>query len=102
MSRVRLSDRAKADIHAIWDYVGVARGSPAAAERQVEALYDKFKLPAAQPLLGELRDDLRPGLRLFVAGSYVILYYPIPDGVQVAGVVHGARDIESIFDIGQS
>lgn len=102
MSRVRLSDRAKADIHGIWDYLGIARGSPGAADRQVEVLYDKFNLLAAQPLLGELRDDLRPGLRLFVAGSYVILYYPITGGVEVAGVVHGARDIESMFDTGHS
>ena len=102
MSRFRLSNQAKADVHAIWDYIGITNGNPTAAQDQVESLYEKFKLLATQPMMGQLREDLRCGLRAFVAGSYVILYFPMPDGIEVAGVVHGAQDVESMFHRGRS
>jgi len=101
MSRVRLSRRAEADIHEMWEYIAIAGASPVAAQKQLDRLYDRLTLLAAQPLLGELRDDLRPGLRTFSAGSYIVFYYPIEDGIEVASVVHGARDIESLFHTGE-
>jgi len=101
MSRFRLSRQASADIRAIWDYLGVAKDDPTAAHRQVETLFERFQLLATHPLMGQSREDLRSGLRAFAAGSYVILYYPMKDGIQVAGVVHGARDIESMFERGE-
>jgi toxin ParE1/3/4 len=51
-------------------------------------------------LLGELRGDLRPDLRIFAADNYIILYYPLPDGVEIADVIHGARNYESLFQKG--
>ncbi len=100
MSRFRLSRQAKADIHAIWDYIGITNDNPTAAHNQVETLFEKLQLLATQPMMGQLREDLRPRLRTFAAGSYVVLYYPMKDGIEVAGVVHGARDIESMFQRG--
>ena len=100
MSRVRLTDQAEADICGIWHYVGVTNANPAAVDRQVARLYDKLCLLATQPLMGQLREDLRPGLRVFATGKYVILYYPMKDGIEVVGVVHGAQDIDSIFSTG--
>lgn len=97
MSRFRISRQAAADSDAIWDYLAIAKDNPAAAYHQVENLFEKFHLLATQPLMGQSREDLRSGLRTFAAGSYVILYYPLRDGIEVAGVVHGARDIESMF-----
>lgn len=101
MNRYVISPRALADLQAIWDYLGIEQDSPDAASRQVLRFYEKFSLLASQPLMGQLRDDLRPGLRLFVADSYVILYYPRDNGIDVAGVVHAARHIESLFRGGQ-
>ena len=101
MKSYRLSSRARADIHAIWDYLAVERGSPEAAYRQVESLYAKFSLLATSPLLGEARDDLRPALRAFSADRYVIFYYPFDRGIEVAAVVHAARDIEGLFRRGE-
>ena len=93
MSRFRLSHRASADIRAIWDYIGVAKDDPTAAHRQVETLLERLQLLATHPLMGQSREDLRSGLRTFAAGNYVILYYPMTDGIRVAGVVHGAREM---------
>ncbi len=100
MSRVRLTDQAETDICSIWHYIAVTNASPTAADGQVMSLYDKLGVLATQPLMGQLREDLRPGLRAFAAGNYVILYYPIKDGIEVVGVVHGAQDVESMFRTG--
>ncbi|MEZ6054851.1 MAG: hypothetical protein R3C02_26355 [Planctomycetaceae bacterium] len=39
------------------------------------------------------QDDLRPNLRLFPAAqNYVICYYPLKDGIEIATIIHGRRD----------
>ncbi len=101
MSRVRVSRQAETDIHGIWDYIGIEKAAPVAAERLIEGLRGKFKLLAKHPMMGKARDDLREGLRIFSVGSYVVLYYPAEDGIEVAGVIHAARDIEGIFRRGE-
>jgi plasmid stabilization system protein ParE len=63
MSSYRLSKRAAADIHAIWDYLAIECGSPQSAYQQVESLYARFSLLATSPLLGEARNDLKQGLQ---------------------------------------
>ena len=47
--------------------------------------------------MSELRPDLPKRPRSFSAGSYVILYKPIADGIEVARVVHAARDLGSLL-----
>jgi toxin ParE1/3/4 len=101
MNRYTIAPRAQADLQAIWDYIGIEQDSPEAASHQLGRFHEKFALLATQPLMGQLRDDLRPGLRIFVADSYVILYYPLRDGIEVAGIVHAARHIEWLFQSGQ-
>lgn len=95
MSQVRLSRRANADLDAIADYIG--HQNPAAAVSELGRLLEKFWLLADHPLLGERREELRPGLRSFPCGNYVIFYRPRTDGIEVLAVVHGARDIGAVF-----
>ena len=101
MMSYRLSRCARADIHEIWDYLAIERGSPDSAYNQIESLYSRFNLLAASPLLGEARDDLRPGLRAFSADKYVILYYVYDRGIEIAAVVHGARDLKGLLRRGE-
>ena len=49
-------------------------------------------------MMGRARDELAPGLRSFPIGRYVIFYEPLPDGVAIARVLHGARDIDAGFE----
>ena len=102
MNRYIVSPQAVADLQAIWDYIGIKQGSPGAASDQLVRFHEKFALLASQPLMGEIREDLRPGLRIFVADSYLILYYPLGDGIEVVGVVHAARHIEWLFQSGEA
>jgi toxin ParE1/3/4 len=48
-------------------------------------------------MLGEARDDLAPGVRVFSIGSYVILYTPTTHGVRIIQVVHSLRDMQTAF-----
>ncbi len=92
-----LRPRAAGDLEAIWDYIAVEKCNPDGANRQLRRFADRLAILATQPLMGELRSDLRPGLRVFSIDAYVVFYYPSTDGIEVAAVIHGARDIESVF-----
>lgn len=48
--------------------------------------------------MGRKRDELVPNLRSFPVGNYLIFYRPINQGIEVLRVLHGARDIPSIFE----
>ena len=55
MKRYRIAPEARSDLDAVWDYLGVEKQNPTAAYRQIEVLYGKFSLLAANPFLGEVR-----------------------------------------------
>jgi toxin ParE1/3/4 len=100
MNRYVLAPTARDDLQSIWDYIGLAHDSPQAANALIGRLEERFSLLASQPLMGELRDDLRSGLRVLSAENYVILYYPMRDGVEIVGVIHGARDLKRLLKRG--
>lgn len=83
------------DLDEIWSYV--ARDSLAAANRLIALFHEKFLLLASQPLMGESREELAPDLRGFSVGNYVVLYRPARDGIEIARVIHAARDIGPQF-----
>lgn len=101
MSRVRLSARSEADLHSIWNHIGIENDRPRQAAALIDSIHQKIELLATQPELGESRDDLRPGLRSSTVGNYVVFYFPLTDGVEVVAIIHGARDVESLFRRGE-
>jgi len=76
----------------------IARDNPAAADRLLETIDEKCRLLAQMPEMGRKRPDLAPDLRSLPVSNYVIFYRPVPDGIQVIRVLHGARDIPPLFD----
>ena len=96
MPRVTRRPLAEADIFEIWDYI--ADDSLAAADRWVDRLDEQFRLLAAQPMMGRARDELAPGVRSFPFGRYVVFYVPRDGGIDVVRVLHGARDIDAVFN----
>jgi toxin ParE1/3/4 len=89
------------ELWAIWQFI--AQNNPAAATRVVEAAHETFKNLALTPGLGrphKFRNSKLKGVRSWhVSGfnNYLIFYRPIPDGVQVLHIYHGARDIEALL-----
>jgi len=72
-------------------------GSIEIADRLIDSITDCFFLLGNHPYGGRLRDDLRPGLRSFPVGQYVIIYRIDGIDVLILHVVHGRRDIEAMF-----
>ena len=95
MARVTRDRAAQRDLDEMWDYV--AQESVAAASRLIDTIVEACDRLASQPEMGRLRPELAPNLRSFPVGSYVIFYRPTLDGIEVARVLHGARDIDALF-----
>lgn len=93
----RLSPEAEAELDGIWYYVATGSGSMDVADRFIESLTNRFFLLAMHPYIGRRRDDLRPGMRSFVLGKYIILYRIEGEDVLILHVVRGSRDIEMLF-----
>ncbi len=95
MARIVQSPLALDDLQAIWEYI--AADSPAAADATIRKLSGTFDRLAENPLIGEQQAAIRPDLRRFVVGSYLIFYQPIDGGIRVARVFHGARRYEDLI-----
>jgi toxin ParE1/3/4 len=93
MKRFRLDTDARADLISIHKYI--ASDNRTAADRLIHQLKQKFRLLATQPLIGQDRPELAENLRSFSVGNYVVLYRPAQNGIEVARVIHAARDIGS-------
>lgn len=87
---------AEFDLIEIWDYI--AEDSETRADAFIDAIDRKFHAIAERPNMGRPRAELSEGLRSFPIGRYVIFYRPIPDGVEIVRVLHGARDLDTIFN----
>ena len=59
---------------------------------------EKSQMLAQSPFIGKARDELGPKIRSFPIGNYVLFYQPIEDGIEIIRVLHGARDIEALFN----
>ena len=88
---------ADSDLDEIWYYIAKRSGNSEIAERFIASLTERFYLLSANPFIGRRRDDLRPGLRSFPAGEYVIIYRMDKEDVVILRVFHGSRDIEAFF-----
>jgi len=95
MARVLRRPKAAEDIAAVWDFI--ADDNPDAADHWVDQLDTQLRLLATQPLMGRARDELAPGILSFSFGRYLVFYLPIGDGIDVVRVLHGARDVDTVF-----
>jgi toxin ParE1/3/4 len=86
---------ARQDLEEIHDYI--AADSPAAAARWIERLEGECQKLAAMPGMGRRREELGRDLRSFAVGNYLIFYRDHPDRLEIVRVLHGARDIQSLF-----
>jgi toxin ParE1/3/4 len=84
-------------LYTIWDYL-VEEAGEATADSILDVIQKKCEKIAAFPEAGQIRNELLANLRSFVVKSYVVFYMPLSDGIDVLRVLHGARDIESVFE----
>ncbi len=95
MARVLYAPEAEGDLLSIAEYI--ARDKSDAARRWVQRMRDACQALAIQPEVGELRAGFGvPGCRSFSVGNYVIFFRPADDGIEVARIVHGSRDMKNL------
>ena len=63
----------------------------------MDSITERFVLLGTHPSAGRRRDDLRPGIRSFPVGSYLVLYRIDGDDVVVQRIVRGSRDLDALF-----
>jgi toxin ParE1/3/4 len=95
MSCYRYSAEANADIEGIARYL--LERNPVAADHFLDALEQTCELLAGHPLIGRARPELGEGVRSMAVGNYLIFYLPAPDGIDVARVIYGGRDLPGVF-----
>jgi toxin ParE1/3/4 len=100
--QVYLTPQARSDLVEIACHID--RDKRSAAMRFLDAAESTFRILARSPQLGS-RGEFRSAHladihRWRVPGfeNYLIFYRAIADGVVVIRILHGARDIEAIFD----
>jgi toxin ParE1/3/4 len=98
--RLRISPQAEDDLDSIWYYVATESASVEIADRLVDSLTSRFLLLAQHPYAGRSRDDeFGPGTRSLAVSEYVVVYTVEHDAVHILRIVHGRRDLESVFGL---
>jgi len=95
MLQVCFTRAAREDLIAIWTHI--AEDDAAAADRVLDRLDEAASHLADNPQIGPARDDIRPGLRYLVSGSYLLLYRIDGDDIEIVRAVHGRRDLYGLF-----
>lgn len=94
----RVAPQAESDLDEIWYFLATQSNSVDVADRVIDSITARFALLATHPYVGRRRDeDLRPGVRTFTVGDYVIAYRVDGDNVLILRVLRGSRDIETLF-----
>lgn len=93
----RLAPRARADLDEIWDYIFTESGSETIADQVLDEINARFDVLAVWPQAGRRRDELGHGLRSHAVGSYIIFYRLAREDVVIQRVLHGRRDLGSLF-----
>jgi toxin ParE1/3/4 len=96
MNRYRVTEDARNDLNEIWLYI--AEDNEIAANRFIRALVARFPMLASRPEMGRERKELPGKLRSHAFGNYIIFYRRTQSGIEIARVLHGARDLPPLFE----
>jgi len=87
--------QARQDLIDIWRHV--AMDDPQAADAVLDAIDARCRQLSTHPRLGPARDDIRPGMRCLVIGSYLVLYTIDRDTVRIVRVLHARSHLQGVF-----
>jgi toxin ParE1/3/4 len=90
------SAEADEDLIQIWGYLA-REASQQVADRQLHDIDRVCSRLKAWPLSGRTRDELLPSMRSALAAPYIVFYRVAKDTIEIIRVLHGRRDIASIF-----
>jgi len=93
--QVIFSVQAEQDLEEIGDYI--AADNPSRAVSFVREISEHCAKIASSPLGYVARPELGEGIRSCAHGRYLILFQPSSEDVLIVRVLHGARDLPSLF-----
>ncbi len=102
MPAVKLSKAAEQDLMDIWLFI--AKDNPTAADSVLDFISAEFQALAETPTLGRVRNDLWPDALCFPIYEsdwrmrYVAFYRRIPEGIEIARVIEGHRNISRVIE----
>jgi toxin ParE1/3/4 len=97
---------AESDVDDAAEYI--AADAPSAGERFLAAVDATFSGLVRMPELGRLREYAAARLARVRSlpvqrfENWLIFYRPLPDGIEILRVLHGARDVEAILEQAES
>lgn len=94
--KVVITRSAAADLESIGDRI--AARSPARAMTYIDELRRRCAQIAEFPNSGPPRYEWGEGIRIVIHGPYLIVHRIAGDTVQILRIVHGARDINRLFE----
>ena len=95
MKQVRIASAAEKDLEEIWLYIAVDNVD--AADKFIDRVLDQLGFLAGTPRMGRSRNDIVPNLRSWPVGNYVVFYRDTAVALEIVRVLHGARDVDSLF-----
>ena len=92
---IRISPSAEVDMKAISG--GLSQFSENSGTKWLKGIRDVFDTLERHPDVGELRSEFSiRDCRSFTFGRYVIFFRQFSDGIEIARVIHGSRDLRNI------
>lgn len=90
----RLSREAQVALDEIWLSIAVNSFGVERADSVLAKFQDALERIGDEPGIGHLREDLTDKHLLFYSVfSYLIIYDPVADPIQVLAILHGARNL---------
>lgn len=93
---VNLSPEADEDLLEIWGYLA-QEASARVADRQLREIDEACAMLKAWPYSGRKRDELIAGMRSVPVHPYILFYRIEAEAIEIIRILHGRRDIVSIF-----
>ena len=95
--RYVLAPQAALDLVEIWRYIK-EQSSVTIADRVESAIRERMLFLAGTPGAGHRRMDLtEQSVTFFPVYSYLIVYRPETNPLQIVSILHGRRDVEQIL-----
>ena len=99
MSAYVIAPAAEDDLLVIWHYYAEQVNDPDLADRMIGEIFSGFHTIAKTPGIGHLRRDLSDEpLRFWTVRQYLIIYRSEKSPLEIARILHAARDVQAILE----
>ena len=90
-----ISEQAIEDLQDIW--LNIANDNFNITDEFIDSIYDKCKQLLDFPESGRNRNEIAIGLKSLIFKNYIIFYRIESNDIEIARIINGFRDIDSIF-----